>query len=65
MKRRTRAAAKRASKQSRRRAMAAAGITTGHKSRFAQKVDRKRGGGRVEPTWMWWLDRGGAVEVSS
>lgn len=26
-------------------------------SRYASKVRRKHGRGRVEPEWMWWMER--------
>lgn len=36
--------------------MAAGELTTGHKSKYAQKVARKRGRGAVDPRWMWWME---------
>lgn len=27
------------------------------KSKYAKKLARKLGRGRVDPRWMWWLDR--------
>lgn len=57
MKRRTHNAAKRAQKKARKEAMAKAGLVTGTKSRFAKKVERKRGRGTINPSWMWWMER--------
>lgn len=30
--------------------------TTGKKSKYQDKMRRKRGRGKVSPNWMWWLD---------
>lgn len=57
MKRRTHVAAKRAQKKAHKEAMAKAGLTTGTKSRFAKKVERKRAKGAIDPRWMWWFER--------
>jgi hypothetical protein len=27
------------------------------KSRYAKKIQRKLGRGRVNPNWMWWTER--------
>lgn len=29
----------------------------GHKSKYAKKIKRKLGRGKVDPRWMWWLER--------
>jgi hypothetical protein len=28
------------------------------KSKYAKKIARKHGKGRVDPRWMWWMERG-------
>ncbi len=32
-------------------------LTKAKKSRYAKKIARKLGRGRVSPGWMWWLER--------
>lgn len=46
----------RAQKASRFKAAASRGDQAG-KSKYATKTARKLGRGRVEPGWMWWLER--------
>ena len=28
------------------------------KSKYAKKIRRKLGRGKVDPRWMWWIERG-------
>lgn len=33
-------------------------LTKGRKSRYALKLRRKAGQGRIDPRWAWWFERG-------
>lgn len=56
--RRARIAKAKAAKRDMRDRMRAAGLTTGTRSLYQQKIARKRGGGAVAAGGMWWLERG-------
>lgn len=55
--RRAREAAAKARRRAEREAMRSAGLTSGAASPYQQKIARKRGGGAVDPRWMWWIER--------
>lgn len=45
-----------AEKVAARERMRSAGLTTGHDSKYARKIQRKLSGrGAVSPHWQWWL----------
>ena len=31
------------------------------KSKYAKKLARKNGHGRIDPRWQWWFERGGTA----
>lgn len=53
-------AMKRSNKEAQFKAAMARG-DVGGRSKYAQKIQRKMGRGRVDPSWMWWLDAGNRI----